>query len=130
MRLHQAFLIIALTLISVCAGFMRAAEDPLARWAAAIGGRGKIASIDAVYREAVVEAAGYRGTLKVWHTADGKYRKEEQIGDFATVEAFDGHGGLASQGATPLRVMTDAEVEQTKSKRSANSNAMFFVFFP
>ena len=52
-----------------------AAGGPIERWANAVGGRDKVAAITSVYREATIAYAGYQGTLKVWHTADGKYRK-------------------------------------------------------
>src|SRR5262245_57371644 len=54
-------------------------EDPIELWANAVGGREKVAAIKSIYREATLEFGNYQGTIKVWHTADGKYRKEEQI---------------------------------------------------
>jgi hypothetical protein len=107
-----------------------AVNSPVERWANAVGGRDKIAAIKAVYREATLEYGGYQGTLKVWHTADGKYRKEEQVATFSSIETFDGVNGTVKQGDEPPRKMTGVELEQTRSKRFANSNAIFFVFFP
>src|SRR2546423_14562396 len=103
---------------------------PIDHWATAVGGRDKVASIKAVYREASLEFGAYKGTLKVWHTADGKYRKEEKIGDLSTIEIFDGTKGTIKEGDAPPREMTSAEVEISKAKRFANANAMFFAFFP
>jgi len=100
------------------------------QWATAVGGRDKVAAIKAVYREATLEFGAYKGTLKVWHTADGKYRKEEKIGELSTVEIFDGTKGTIKEGDAPPREMTSAEVELSKAKRFANANAMFFAFFP
>src|SRR5918911_5594642 len=102
-------------------------ETPIDRWASAVGGRDKVAAIKALYREATVEFGGYQGTLKVWHTADGKYRKEEQVATFSTIETFDGVNGTIQQGDEPPRKMTGGELEQTLSKRFSNSNAVFFV---
>src|SRR2546423_6391381 len=107
-----------------------ASNNPVERWANAVGGRARVATIKSIYREATVEFGGYQGTLKVWHTADGKYRKEEQIGTFSTIEIFDGVNGTVQQGTEQPRKMTSAELEQTLSKRFSNSNAIFFVFFP
>ena len=107
-----------------------AADDPIARWATAVGGREKVAAIKAVYREATLEFGAYHGTIKVWHTADGKYRKEEKIGDQAVIEIFDGTKGSLQEGDGPAREMTSAELEISKAKRFANANAMFFAFFP
>ena len=107
-----------------------AADDPIDRWATAAGGRDKVAAIKAVYREATLEFGAYKGTIKVWHTADGKYRKEEKIGEQATVEIFDGTKGIFQEGNAPPREMTSAELELSRAKRFANANAMFFAFFP
>lgn len=107
-----------------------ALNDPIERWAKAVGGREKIAAIKSVYREATLEFGQLRGTIKVWHTADGKYRKEEQIATFSVTEVFDGVKGTVQQGAEAPRPMTAAELTLTRSRRFANSNAMFFVFFP
>jgi hypothetical protein len=107
-----------------------AGDEVIDHWATAAGGREKVAAIKAIYREANLEFGPYKGTLKVWHTADGKYRKEEKIGDLNTVEIFDGTKGTIKEGDAPARVMTSAELEISKAKRFANANAMFFAFFP
>ncbi|HLA11510.1 MAG TPA: hypothetical protein VJ023_13065 [Pyrinomonadaceae bacterium] len=107
-----------------------AIDDPIDRWAKAVGGREKVAAIKSIYREATLEFGGFQGTIKVWHTTDGKYRKEEQIATFSVIEVFDGVNGTVQRGAEPPRPMTEAELALTSSRRFANSNAMFFVFFP
>ncbi|MEA2719729.1 MAG: hypothetical protein QOJ39_1593, partial [Candidatus Eremiobacteraeota bacterium] len=107
-----------------------AGNGPIERWANAVGGRDKVAAITSIYREANVEYAGYQGTLKVWHTADGKYRKEEQVATYSLVETFDGITGMVKQGNAPAHTMTAAESELATSRRFANANAMFFAFFP
>jgi len=107
-----------------------AGDDLIERWATAAGGRDKVAAIKAIYREANLQFGAYNGSIKVWHTADGKYRKEEKIGDLSTLEIFDGTKGTLKEGEAPARDMTNAEVELSKAKRFANANAMFFAFFP
>ena len=107
-----------------------AVNNPVERWANAVGGRDKVAAIKAIYREATIEYGGYEGTLKVWHTADGKYRKEEQVASYSLVETFDGANGFVKQGGGPPHQMTGAELELATSKRFSNSNAMLFAFFP
>ena len=107
-----------------------ASDDPIARWAKAVGGREKVAAINSIYREATLKYEDSKGTLKVWHTSDGRYRKEEQIASFSTVETFDGSTGLIKQDAEPVRKMNALELRQNLSRRFANSNAMFFAFFP
>src|SRR5258708_20470773 len=124
--MHKKLFVI--TLFSVSTSF--AAEIPVDRWANAVGGREKVAAIKSMYREAAIAVGGYEGSIKVWHTADGKYRKEEHIATLSTIETFDGTNGTVQQGAAPPHKMIGAELEQSISKRFANSNAMFFVFFP
>ena len=105
-------------------------NDLIERWANAAGGREKVAAIKSIYREATLEFGAYQGTLKVWHTSDGKYRKEEKIGDLSSIEVFDGAKGTVKEGNVPPREMTSAELEISRAKRFANANAMFFAFFP
>jgi hypothetical protein len=105
-------------------------NDLVERWANAVGGRDKVATIKSIYREATLEFGGHQGSLKVWHTADGKYRKEEKIGDLSTIEVFDGARGTIKEGNAPPREMTSAELAISRAKRFANANAMFFAFFP
>lgn len=124
--MHKTLFIILFTFASVAL----AGDDPVERWASAVGGRDKVAAVKSIYREATVEYGGYEGTLKVWHTADGKYRKEEQVASYSLVETFDGTNGFVKQGDGPAHQMTRAELELATSRRFANSNAMLFAFFP
>jgi hypothetical protein len=117
-------------IILITAPYGFAGDDLIGRWAIAAGGRDKVAAIKAIYREADLQFGPYNGTLKVWHTADGKYRKEEKIGDLSTIEIFDGAKGTIKEGDAPAREMTSTELEISRAKRFANANAMFFAFFP
>jgi hypothetical protein len=107
-----------------------AADSPVERWANAVGGRERVAAITSIYREATIEYAQWHGTLKVWHTADGKYRKVEEIGGLSTVVTFDGVSGAIKRGDGPPHAMTLAEFALSTSQRFANANAMLFAFFP
>src|SRR5215472_12360467 len=93
-NMHTLFMI-AFLVVSVASP----AGNPIERWAQAAGGRDKVAAIKAVYREATLEVNGMQGTIKVWHTAEGKYRKEERVATFAAIETFDGVNGSVQQGA-------------------------------
>jgi hypothetical protein len=104
-----------------------AADGPVERWADAIGGRAKLANIKSIYREATLEYGPYQGTIKVWHTADGKYRKEEKVASLSTIETFDGAVGMIQQGSAPPRRMSEPELRVAASRRFANANALFFV---
>ncbi|PYQ29009.1 MAG: hypothetical protein DMF56_12045 [Acidobacteria bacterium] len=105
-------------------------ETLIDRWASAVGGREKIAALKSIYREATIDVMGHTGTIHVWHTMDGKYRKEEQVATFSTVETFDGTNGTVQQGDGAPRAMSASEAAVAKSKAFANANAMFFAFFP
>src|SRR5690349_9585425 len=56
-----------ITLLLSSAAF--AADNPIDRWAKAVGGRDKVAAVKCIYREATIEVGGFKGTIKVWHTA-------------------------------------------------------------
>jgi hypothetical protein len=105
-----------------------AADGPVDRWARAVGGKEKIAAIKAIYREGTLQFGGMEGSIKVWHTADGRYRKEEQVGIFSSIETFDGTSGVVQKGGAGPQRVTGADLPIAKSKAYANSNAMFFVF--
>src|SRR5262245_32367823 len=92
-------------------------EHPIERWANAVGGREKVATIKSIYREATLEFGNYQGTIKVWQTADGKYRKEEQIAMHSIIETFDGVNGAIQQGNEPPHKMDGAELKLAASKR-------------
>lgn len=124
--MHKA--IVAMVLLFAPAAF--AAVGPVERWEKAVGGKDKIAAIRTIYREGTLQFAGLEGTIKVWHTADGKYRKEEQVGMFSNTETFDGTDALMQRGNMPLRKVEGPELAVARSKSFSNSNAMFFVFFP
>jgi hypothetical protein len=108
----------------------RRAPGAVERWAEAVGGRARVEAIAAIYREATIDVGGMRGTIKVWHTADGKYRKEEQVASFSSIETFDGSNGTLKQGDAPPHAMAGAELQRARSSAFANANAVFFAFFP
>ena len=99
-----------------------AATNPADRWAAAVGGREKVGAIKSTYREATIEVSGFAGTIKAWHTPEGRYRKEEQVGIFSTIETFDGTNGLVQRGSEAPRAMTAPEIVRAKTTAFANWN--------
>jgi hypothetical protein len=118
--------LLGLCLLSASVGIL--AQNPVDGWAAAIGGRQKIAAIKAIYREATIDVAGAHGSLKAWHTSEGRYRKEENIDTFSSIETFDGVTATVWQGEASPRTLSGAELQRARSSAFANSNAMFFVF--
>ena len=105
-----------------------AASGPVDRWANAIGGRETIAKVKCIYREGTIDFNGMQGTIKVWHTADGRYRKEEQVAIYSSVETFDGKNLLVKKGSATPQKLEGVELAVETSKAYANSNAIFFVF--
>jgi hypothetical protein len=129
-RIRALALLEIMFLIPLFLGITVAAANPVERWAKAVGGRKKVAAIKSIYREGTLEYSGAQGTIKVWHTADGKYRKEEKVAGYSLIETFDGVNGAVQQGTAPPHKMTDAELRLATSRRFANANAMLFAFFP
>jgi hypothetical protein len=107
-----------------------AGADAFDRWAAAVGGRERLSAVVAVYREATIEVAGFQGTIKAWHTAEGRYRKEERIATMSTVETFDGTRGMLKEGSASPAPFVGADLERTRTMPFANWNAVFFALFP
>ena len=107
-----------------------AADGPVDRWAAAVGGRQKVAAIKSIYREGTLQFGGMQGSIKVWHAAEGRYRKEEQVAAFSSVETFDGAKATLQRGGGDPQTLAGADLAMARSKAYANSNAMFYAFFP
>jgi hypothetical protein len=120
----------AILIASCLASAALAADGPVERWAKAAGGREKVAAIKSIYREGTIQAGPFEGTIKVWHTAEGKYRKEEQFGTFSSLETCDGTNVLVSKAGAPPQKLAGEELAVELSKAFANSNAMFFVLSP
>src|SRR5260370_33433440 len=108
--MHKKLFVI--TLFSVSTSF--AAEIPVDRWANAVGGREKVAAIKSMYRESAIAVGGHEGSITVWHTADGKYRKEAHIATFSTIETFDGTNGTVQKGPAPPHKTAVAELDKPK----------------
>jgi hypothetical protein len=121
---------VVLVLVLIATRMTIASENPLDVWAKAVGGRDKVAAITAIYREATIEVAGYAGTIKAWHTSDGRYRKEEQVADYGNIEVFDGVEATVQQSGAAPQKLVGADLQRARSTAFANSNAMFFAFFP
>ena len=122
--------LIGLVLLLVTAGAAVAADSPVDRWASAVGGRENVAAVKSIYREGTLTFGDLSGSIKVWRTADGKYRKEEQVGPYSSIETFDGTKGFVQQGAAAPRAVTGDELGIFLSKSIANWSAVFFAFFP
>lgn len=120
----------SMLLLPLLAATALAADSPIDRWAKAAGGREKIAVIKSISREGTLEVGAFSGTIKVWHTPEGRYRKEEQVAMFSNVETCDGTNVTVQKNGAPPQTLSGDELALERSKAFANSNAMFFVFFP
>jgi len=107
-----------------------ASEAVIDRWAAAVGGRDALSKIQVIYREATIQVAGFAGTIRAWHSANGQYRKEEKVGPYETVEIFDGTTGVFRRGTEPPQRLEGADLKRARSAAFANANVLFYAFFP
>src|ERR1043165_1408567 len=107
-----------------------AADGPIDRWAKAAGWRDNIDATKSISREGTLEVGAFAGTIKVWHTPEGRYRKEEQVGMFSSIETCDGTNVTVQKNGGAEQKLAGDELALERSKAFANSNAMFFVFFP
>jgi hypothetical protein len=130
MHRSRTFILVVLMSLFAMAARPRTAANPVDRWAAAAGGRDKLVKVTALYREATLQVRGFEGTLKAWHTAEGRYRKEERVATYSSVETFDGTTASVQLGDAPPRALTGADLERARSSAFANANAIFFVFSP
>ena len=122
-RLTRSPLFVATSFAFVASLHVAGATNPLDRWAQAVGGLEKIAAVRSIYREASISVMGYEGSVKAWHTFDGKYRKEEQVATFSSIEIFDGTTGTVQQGAAPPRQMSAGVQSGASTRATLCSNA-------
>ena len=81
-----------------------AAVPVLDAWAAAIGGRDKIAALDGIHETGTVSREGYpEGTYEIWRMARGERFYRESLAGFDTVRVFDGTHVWERDGAGNVR---------------------------
>lgn len=114
------------TVLLILSLFSAASGNVIDRWAAAAGGREKLATIHATYREDSLEAGGHSGIVKVWETADGKYRQEVQVAGFSSLEVFDGTNGITQQGNAPAHALAGPELQRAYDSAFAATSSVFF----
>ena len=62
----------------------------LDRWAEALGGVDKLASIERMYSRSQVETSGLAGSFEVWSSAEGQHRQSFNLADvYKTLTVFD-----------------------------------------
>lgn len=102
-------------------------EEALDRWAAALGGRERLANIRAVHRESAFTVGGTSGTQQEWTTAAGQSRSETKLAAYSSISTFDGREGwTADGGAQPHRISgSDQQIAVTNLYLDS-----FSMFFP
>jgi hypothetical protein len=83
-----------------------------------IVGRDAIAKVKCMYREGTIAVTGMQGTIKLWHTADGRYRKEEQVGTFSSTATFDGKPLLVRKGGVREMIEGQAATQDGQDRSS------------
>lgn len=96
---------LALALVAACSGpaarepahplatIDRSAQPRIDAWAAAIGGRDKIAALGALHIRGSYEKGGITGTIDLWETPHGERREELQLAFLHELRVFDGARG-------------------------------------
>ena len=63
----------------------------LERWADALGGAERLASVNSIYTRSQMETSGLVGTLEEWNTSMGQHRQDLNLADvYKTLTVFDG----------------------------------------
>ena len=97
---------LALVLVAACSGpglhepsvrpvatVDRAAAPLTDAWAAAIGGRARIAALGALHLRGTYEKGGIKGTIDLWETPRGERREELHLAFLHELRVFDGSRG-------------------------------------
>jgi hypothetical protein len=94
------------------------ADELIAKWSAALGGRDRLAQIATVYSKYKVSVAGMEGTAESWVTREGASRQNFVLGEiYSALTVFDGKSGWildhngkvqALQGADLTNQITEA----------------------
>src|ERR1051325_10694510 len=124
---HTARLLLLLAL-AACATAPRplTKDEALDRWAAALGGRKRLAKIDAVRREYAFTIGGVSGNQKEWTTADGRSRSETKMEGYSSVSTFDGSDGWSADGDAQPHRAGGEEAKITATNLYLDSYSMFF----
>jgi hypothetical protein len=103
------------------------AEDAAAMldaWATAVGGRERVARLDAVVISGALEVGGLTGPFTTWQTARGERRHEETLGSIgSTVDVFDGARGWRVDLNHDVRALDGADLEDQIALAYLGANA-------
>ena len=126
-RIHTLLTVIALSIaFPIPAPGQTTAASVVDCWAAALGGRDHLASIESLERSGSIETGGLQGTFRSWHTVSGALRTDVELGPYQSTDAFDGHHAWTKTGTAPAHDLTDADLERIISEAYSESLSMFF----
>ena len=87
-------------------------DEILDRWAAALGGRPRLAALRSVHLIARLEIGGREGRFETWYTAHGERHDVTEIpGLFRQEIIFDGIRGWVREASGKVRPLNEAELE-------------------
>jgi hypothetical protein len=120
MSLRSSLRMLALCLLAAASLPARAAQGApevnadtlVARWAAAIGGRVRLARVTNVYERSRVRDSGLDGTDETWTTADGRSKSVSRFPGLTLAFGFDGRAGWQQDANGSVRALGDTEREE------------------
>ncbi|HEV7923459.1 MAG TPA: aspartyl protease family protein [Thermoanaerobaculia bacterium] len=101
-------------------------DEALDRWAAALGGRERLARIRAVHRELALTMKGVSGTERDWTTAAGQSRGETQLAGYSSITTFDGSEGWSADGDAQPHRISGFDLNIAVTNLYMDSFSMFF----
>ena len=102
-------------------------EQLLDRWAAALGGREKLAQVRTVHSEGSVETGGVKGTFERWSTWRGEFRLALDLsGAIRQLNIFDGKQGWAMDSSGAVHQLSGGNLRSAASSAYEASNSFLF----
>ncbi|HVE87098.1 MAG TPA: hypothetical protein VND93_29790, partial [Myxococcales bacterium] len=116
-------------LVPIAALALLAAGNPdpaalLECWAKAVGGRDRLAKVQAVEREGTLATPGDKGTFHSWTRADGASHEQGTFGPSTWTTAFDGRRRWVLDGAAPVYDSAGVELQQAITEAYVASFSM------
>lgn len=101
-------------------------EQVLGRWAAALGGKEKLASVRSVYVRLSMDTGNLHGSLEIWQNSRGQHKTQLVLGAFQQTTVFDGSQGWQLDQTGKVRSLGGTELEDEVTAAYFASNAQFF----
>ncbi|HKO57415.1 MAG TPA: retropepsin-like aspartic protease, partial [Thermoanaerobaculia bacterium] len=101
-------------------------DEALDRWAAALGGRERLARIRSVHRELAFTTGGVSGTERGWSTTTGQAYSETKLGSYSSIATFDGAEGWSAEGDGQPHRIAGPDLSAAMSSAYFDSFAQFF----